>query len=58
MSGLASVRRHAPRVVYESRDCHGYPWRAACDCGWRSWGYVAEHAAQQLADAHERGDAM
>lgn len=34
-----------------------YPWRPSCSCGWTSWGYVAEHAAQGLADAHAAGQA-
>lgn len=30
-----------------------YPHRGACTCGWQSaWGYVAEHAAQAMADDH------
>jgi hypothetical protein len=31
---------------------HGYPYRAHCTCGWRTWGYVAAHAAHGMADAH------
>ena len=31
---------------------HGYPYRAHCSCGWQSWGYVAAHAAHDMADAH------
>lgn len=31
-----------------------YPFRPVCSCGWAAaWGYVAEHAAQLMADAHE-----
>lgn len=33
-----------------------YPFRPVCTCGASFWGYVAEHAAQGIADAHERGE--
>ena len=43
----------APRV---DRETARYPYRPACACGWRHpWGYVAEHAARDLADAHVAG---
>lgn len=29
-----------------------FPFRPACSCGWSTWGYVAAHAAQGVADAH------
>ena len=30
-----------------------YPFRPACSCGWEhAVGYVAEHAAQSMADDH------
>lgn len=30
-----------------------YAYIPVCGCGWRhTWGYVAEHAARQMADAH------
>lgn len=29
-----------------------YPWKPSCTCGWSTWGYVAEHAAQLVADSH------
>lgn len=32
-----------------------YPYRAACECGWRgARGYIAAHAAQYDADDHEK----
>lgn len=35
------------------REGERYPWRAVCACGWEHGrGYVAQHAAQQIADAH------
>lgn len=34
-----------------------YPYQPTCSCGWTDWGYVAEHAAQILCDAHEEGKA-
>ena len=30
-----------------------YPFRPTCSCGWTTWGYVAAHAAQDMADDHE-----
>lgn len=33
-----------------------YEWRPVCSCGWRhGWGYVAEHAALQVSQAHAGG---
>lgn len=29
-----------------------YPYKPTCSCGWSTWGYVADHAAQILVDAH------
>lgn len=35
-----------------------YPFRPACSCGWTApWGYVAEHAAQAVADDHAEAPA-
>jgi hypothetical protein len=33
-----------------------YPYVPGCSCGWHFRGYVAEHAAQTIADAHRDGD--
>lgn len=33
-------------------EAHGYPYQARCTCGWKSPGYVAEHAARQRGQAH------
>lgn len=30
-----------------------YPFRPTCSCGWGARGYVAEHAAQAVADDHK-----
>jgi hypothetical protein len=30
-----------------------YPFLPTCSCGWVTRGYVAEHAAQLMADDHE-----
>jgi hypothetical protein len=32
-----------------------YPYRARCSCGWESPTYVAEHAAQGMAEWHLAG---
>ena len=34
-----------------------YPYRPACSCGQPFRGYVAQHAAQDMADAHVRESA-
>ena len=48
--GLNTASVHATEV---RADCgHGYPYRAHCSCGWQSRGYVAAHAAHDMADAH------
>lgn len=31
-----------------------YPYRPTCTCGWQTRGYVASHAAQHMADAHQQ----
>lgn len=33
-----------------------YPYRPSCSCGWATWGYVADHAARGVAEAHARGE--
>lgn len=33
---------------------HGYPYRATCECGWKSNTYAATHAAQSMGTDHER----
>lgn len=38
------------------RDNARYPYVPTCSCGWGTWGYVAAHAAQILADAHMAGE--
>lgn len=44
---------HSTAVVAESGK-GGRVWRAHCTCGHRSATYVAEHAAQGMAEAHEK----
>ena len=46
--------KHAAAVHYRPKFSHGYPWRAECWCGYVSRGYVAEHAAQSMADNHNK----
>lgn len=29
-----------------------YPHKAVCTCGWTSWGYLTEHAAEIVAEGH------
>lgn len=52
MSELGAWLPCEARVARQERDSHGYPWRATCRCGWVSDGYVAERAAQLMADDH------
>lgn len=33
-----------------------YPFRPTCTCGWEWRGYVSEHAAQSIIDAHLAGE--
>lgn len=48
--GLDVASSHATAVRTDGG--HGYPYRAHCSCEWRTWGYVAAHAAHGMADAH------
>lgn len=48
--GLDVASSHATAVRTDGS--HGYQYRAHCVCGWRSRGYVAAHAAHDMADAH------
>lgn len=43
---------HAGRVDYVGGR---YPFRPVCSCGEAFWGYVAEHAAQTMLEAHLNG---
>ncbi len=44
---------HEPAVVVEAGR---YPYRPSCSCGWvHGRGYVADHAALDLAEAHADG---
>lgn len=45
------VTEHVADVV-RVYNHHGYPFRAACVCGWESNTYAAVHAAQIMADDH------
>jgi hypothetical protein len=45
------VTEHVADVV-RVYDNHGYPFRAACVCGWQSNTYAAVHAAKIMADDH------
>jgi hypothetical protein len=42
---------HNAAVTWTTNN-HGYPYKAFCECGWQSRGYVAVHAAQSMADGH------
>lgn len=42
---------HGTKIEYVSYH-GGYPFRAVCDCGWKSKCYAATHAAQIMADDH------
>lgn len=45
---------HVPAVNYDPT--RRYPYRPVCGCGWQHyWGYVAEHAARDMANAHAEG---
>ena len=33
-----------------------YPFRPSCSCGWSWRGFVADHAAQFMVDAHLAGE--
>lgn len=46
---------HVTRVT-TSRNDHGYPYNGVCSCGWTSWGYVRDHAAQTMVAAHLAGE--
>jgi hypothetical protein len=40
-------------VTYAPNEhANGYPWQARCECGWRSIGYAAAHAAKIMMDNH------
>jgi hypothetical protein len=52
MSGLCPAGGSASVEVVVGR----YPFRPACSCGWTTWGYVADHAARILVDAHVAGE--
>lgn len=44
---------HVVTVETRHRGNHGFPYYATCrTCGWTSRGYVARHAAQDMADFH------
>ena len=30
-----------------------YPHRPTCSCGWVTWGYLTQQAAQDVADDHK-----
>jgi hypothetical protein len=47
---------HLIRIINTRRG--RYPWRARCSCGWRSWGYSTESAAELAADDHQRRERM
>jgi hypothetical protein len=40
---------HTPMVTIAAGR---YPYRPSCSCGWTTWGYVADHAARAMAEAH------
>lgn len=33
-----------------------YPYVPACPCGWHGRGYLREHAAQTMVEAHRDGE--
>ena len=49
---ITLAERHDVSVVTDRVADHGYPHRAVCTCGWKSWGYVRTHAAETMADHH------
>lgn len=32
-----------------------YPYQPTCSCGWSTWGYLTEYAAQMMAQDHREG---
>jgi hypothetical protein len=47
---------HALTIVNTRRGRHS--WRARCSCGWKSWGYPTESAAELAADDHQRRERL
>lgn len=43
---------HSVTVQFQAVSNHGYPWRAVCSCGWRSWGYVRPDIAEGQGQWH------
>jgi hypothetical protein len=54
---MPSITAHSVKIVTDRVADHGYPHRAVCTCGWKSWGYVRTHAAQIMADDHIQKEA-
>ena len=42
---------HNPDVV-TGQGTNGYPYRAVCTCGWRSWSYASRYAATLMGQDH------
>lgn len=50
---MESTLKHEARVeIVGGR----YPFRPVCSCGASFWGYVAQHAAENVAESHARGE--
>lgn len=54
----ATRESYAHDVVIKRDGGHGYPYRAHCDCGWKSNTYAAAHAAWDMADDHVEEQAI
>lgn len=52
LRGLPDSWRSGCAVEVQYDPAQRYPYAAVCRCGWRSRGYVREHAAQAMADDH------
>lgn len=47
---MTTTTAHRPSVLVTGGR---YPFRPTCPCGWESWGYLTEQAAQNVADDHK-----
>lgn len=43
--------QHTTKIEYVPYN-GGYPFRATCQCGWKSKTYAADHAAKVMAEDH------
>ena len=51
---LLAATPDTPHFVEVSDDqgTNGYPFRAVCICGWRSWSYASRYAATLMGQDH------